>query len=333
MRNAILATVLAVSCRPARAETLTFTYLADASAGEWLGGGFFVAASDEDNALRIYRVPEGGAPLASWDPSALLALDGKSPELDIEGSARVGDTIYWITSHAPNKEGKPRPNRRRFFATRFTAAAGAPRFALAGRPTATLIDALARDPRYAAFDLTSAMLRPPKTPASLNIEALCDTPGGGLLIGFRSPCPGGRALLAPLDNPEEVIAGRAPLFGPPALLDLGGNGLRAMARAGGAYLLLSGSPAAGGEARLYRWDGRGQPSPLPLPELPRDATPEGLVAAELRGTPALLILSDDGTRPVGGVPAKALPDPAGRSFRAFVAPVPTGCEKPCKEVP
>jgi hypothetical protein len=297
------------------AETVTFTHMADASAGEWLGGGLFVAASDEDNTLRVYRFPQGGAPVAAWDVSPQLALAKKSPELDIEGSAKIGDTVYWITSHAPNKDGKPRPNRRRLFATRVTVADGVPAFEPVGGPVATLVADLDRDPRYAAFGLAAAALRPPKTPGSLNIEALCDTPQGGLLIGFRSPLPGGKALLAPLENPEETVRGAPPRFGGPVLLDLGGNGVRGMTRAGAAgYRILSGSALSGGEARLYAWDGGGAVTRLPL-ALPADATPEALIQLPQDG---LLVLSDDGTRPVDGRPAKDHPDPARRTFRGFL---------------
>jgi hypothetical protein len=295
---------------------VTFTHMADASAGEWLGHGLLVVANDEDNALRVYSLG-GGAPVASWDAAPHMGLAPKAPEMDIEGSARVGDTIYWITSHAPNKEGKPRPNRKRFFATRVTVTNGAPSFGLVGGPVATLVGDLDRDPRYAAFGLAAAALRPPKTPGSLNIEALCGTPEGGLLIGFRSPNPRGKALLAPLMNPAAVVAGAPPRFGDPLLLDLGGNGVRAMIRRGDSYLLMSGSALSGGAALLYRWDGRTAPQPEPLTELPADATPEGLIAVEQDGEPRLLALSDDGTRLVGGLPAKAHPDPTRRSFRGF----------------
>ena len=304
----------------AETPAVTFTHMADASAGEWLGHGLFVAASDEDNVLRVYRLPQGGAPVAAWDLSPLMALDKKSPEMDIEGSAKIGDVIYWITSHAPNKEGKPRPNRRRFFATRVAATNGIPLFQLVGKPVSALMDGLSSDPRYAPFDLTAAALRPPKTPGSLNIEALCDTPAGGLLIGFRSPVPDGKALLAPLENPAETAAGKPPRFGAPVQLDLGGDGVRAMARDGGTYLIVSGSPLRGGTPRLFRWEGgRSVPQPVPL-ELPADATPEALLMCEQNGKPRLLALSDDGMRLLDGIPAKLHPDPSRRAFRGFFLP-------------
>ena len=298
-------------------QPAVFTHMADASAGEWLGEDLFVAASDEDNALRVYRLTQGGAPVAEWDASPWMGLERKSPEMDIEGSATINGTIYWITSHAPNKEGRPRPNRKRFFATRVTVTNGVPSFQLAGQPVATLLADLERDPQYLGFGLATAALRPPKTPGSLNIEALCDTPEGRLLIGFRSPTPGGKALLAPLTNPEETVSGKPPRFGEPLLLDLGGNGLRAMVRAGSEYFIMSGSPLSGGTPSLYRWDGKNAPRKEPPAGLPADATPESLIVFERGGERDMLILSDDGTRLIGGQPAKSHPDPARRTFRVY----------------
>jgi hypothetical protein len=42
----------------------------------------------------------------------------------------------------------------------------------------------------------------------------------------RNPIPGKRALLVPLENPEEVVDGRAAKLGTPILLPLGGLGVR-----------------------------------------------------------------------------------------------------------
>lgn len=314
---------LSLSCLLAWADPLVFTQMADASAGEWLGGGLFVAANDEDNVLRVYRFPQGGAPVATWDAAPHMALLKKSPEMDIEGSAKIGDTLYWITSHAPNKEGKPRPNRQRFFAARVTFTNGIPAFERVGQPVATLLADLDHDPRYTAFGLAAAARRPPKTPGSLNIEALCDTPEGGMLIGFRSPTPQGKALLAPLVNPADVVVGQPPRFGDPILLDLAGKGIRAMLRTATAnYLILSGSSLSGGTPGLSRWDGQNAPYPLPLEGLAAGATLEGLIAVERDGAPALLALSDDGTRLIDSLPAKAHPDPARRSFRGFILRIP-----------
>jgi hypothetical protein len=54
-----------------------------------------------------------------------------------------------------------------------------------------------RDPRLRRFHLAAAAHRPAEAPDGLNIEGLAATPAGSLLIGFRNPLPGGRALARP----------------------------------------------------------------------------------------------------------------------------------------
>src|SRR5690349_1982196 len=94
-----------------------FTGTADASAAVALDADRFVVGSDEDSLLRVYRRSAPGKPVEIIDISRFLQLTKKSPETDIEAAARIGDRIYWITSHGENISGKDRPNRHRFFAT------------------------------------------------------------------------------------------------------------------------------------------------------------------------------------------------------------------------
>jgi hypothetical protein len=62
-----------------------------------------------------------------------------------------------------------------------------------------------------------------------NISPLAATPDEKLLIGFRNPIPGGRALLLPLQNPIEVVREWKPVqFGTPIELDLKGLGIRVL---------------------------------------------------------------------------------------------------------
>src|SRR5262245_33287740 len=95
-----------------------FSGACDASAGVALTDDLFAAADDESNHLRVYSLSGGSAPLFDRSVNAFLDVDPREPEADIEGAARVGDVIYWITSHARNKQGKERTSRQRLFATR-----------------------------------------------------------------------------------------------------------------------------------------------------------------------------------------------------------------------
>src|SRR5205823_3592182 len=147
---------------------------------------------------------------------------GKSSESDLEGAAKIGNRAFWISSHGRNKDGKFRPNRDRFFATDIKLVNGEVTLAPVGRPYKTWLDDLIGDPRFAAFHFAGAATHAPKASGGLNIEGLSATSEGHLLIGFRNPIPKGKALLIPLVNPNDVIAGKRPVFGSAIQLDLGG---------------------------------------------------------------------------------------------------------------
>jgi len=66
------------------------------------------------------------------------------------------------------------------------------------RPYVNLLDDLGRDERYVDCGWDWLPCFPLKSPGGLNIEGLCATPDGQLLIGFRNPIPDGKALIAPL---------------------------------------------------------------------------------------------------------------------------------------
>jgi hypothetical protein len=240
----------------------------------------------------------------------------------MEGAARIGERIYWITSHGCNASGEQQPSRQRFFATTGRVTNGVIDVRPVGRPYAGLLDVLSRDPRYQAFDLAPAARRMPKMPGALNIEGLAATPDGHLLIGFRNPIPNGRALLAPLLNPAEVIdAGKPARFGDPVLLDLGGLGIRSMEFRNDRYWIVAGSFDGGQSSRFYQWTGGvDEPVPFDLQEAD-DLNPEAITFFRSAGGDVLWVVSDDGTLIVNGKEAKKLKDPNQRRFRAVGIPL------------
>jgi hypothetical protein len=281
-------------------------------------------ADDEDNAIRIYRAGEGGFPLRSHELSHFLGVDPQKPESDIEAACRVGDRIYWITSHGQNQEGEYRSSRHAFFATATdTSGAVAP----IGRAYHGLLTDLLRESRLASFGLRAGSLLPPKSRGAVNIEGLCSLPSGHLLIGFRNPIPQGRALLVPLENPEALLRGEPARFGAPVQLNLDGLGIRDIIRISGEeakagvsnsvdeFIILAGSYDGSGKTRLYRWSG-GQAQPEALRGIDLGSI-NGEAIVHYPNTPKLLeVLSDDGTRKVNGIPCKKLTLPADRRFRS-----------------
>ncbi|HOW63927.1 MAG TPA: DUF3616 domain-containing protein [Candidatus Paceibacterota bacterium] len=293
-----------------------FEGMSDASAALGLEHGWLVVADDELNPLLVYDRDRGGTPQEAFDFNRFLMAGNKNEEADWEGAARIGNRTYWITSHGQNRKGKDRPARHRFFAADLQWEGTHPRLIPTGRPYTNLLADLARAPQLASFGLASAAKLAPKAAGALNIEGLCATPEGHLLIGFRNPIPGGKALLVPLLNPDRVIEGQAAELGNPVLLDLNGLGIRDLAWTGDRYLILAGPFEGKGDCHLYEW-----PSPGGTPRLwtqvsLKKMTAEALVLFPDLGLEKILILSDDGTRSVRGRPMKDLPANR-RSFRGM----------------
>lgn len=298
---------------------MIYADMCDASAAVALDETRFLVASDEDNTLRVYDRRIGGLPLARFDLSSFLKprkKDGAYRETDVEGAAQLGDRIYWITSHGRNRQGKQRPSRFRLFATKVSLAADAVTLQPVGQPCLNLLEALIADPRLAAFDLSAAASKAPKSKGALNIEGLAATPNGRLLIGFRNPIPRGKALIVPLENPGQAIRGERPKLGVPLLIDLDGLGIRSIGyhRAIEQYVIVSGSYKAGGDFRLYLWDGTTTKKPQRVKSVDFGKLgPEAIVVYPHQTT--IQVLSDDGTRKIGGTACKNLSDPTKRIFR------------------
>lgn len=300
---------------------LVFTGMCDASAAVAIDAHRFIVADDEDNVLRAYDASSPGAPLWSVDVSSDIGIAAKppkpgkpprrAPEADIEAATRVGALSFWMTSHGRNATGKPKAERLRLFAA--TLPTDSRPLAIQGRAYAGLLDDLLADPRLAAFGLKEASERPPKAEGGLNLEGMAARPEGGVWIGFRNPIPGGKALLLPLLNPEELIVGGRARFGDPRLLDLNGLGVRAISQRGGRYLILAGPYASEGNFRLFRWDGSAQLSQVPQEQL-QGLNPEAFFSPE--GRNEVLVLSDDGAVPINGTECKRLKDPKQKRFRA-----------------
>ena len=294
-----------------------YSGLCDASAAVFVAPSRFVVANDEDNTLRIYQTGTPEPQPGEVDLEPFLGIQGDKREADLEGATRIDGRIYWIGSHGASAKGKERPNRHRLFATDLASGPTGIELRPVGVPFRDLIPALA-GVAVVGFDPVAAGREAPESPGGLNIEGLTRTPDGKLLIGLRNPIPHGMALLVPLDNPAGLVEGREPpALGPPIPLDLGGLGVRSMeySDALGEYLIVAGTFDDSGRFALYRWSGRPSDRPVAIPEVDlQGLRPEALAVAP--GENRILLLSDDGSLPVGGTPCKDLINPRDRSFRA-----------------
>jgi hypothetical protein len=300
-----LAALLLIAAGAAGAQT-RYQGLCDASAAVALDARHFVVADDEHNRLTVYK---RGRPQAVGEVEldAFLRADKES---DLEGAAQVGSRIYWIASHARNSAGQLREDRQRFFATEIRGTTVDP----VGKPYTGLLADLLAAPALAPLKLSDAAGRAAEADGGFNIEGLAAAPDGSLLIGLRNPIPQGRALVVPLLNPAELVAGKGPArFGSAIRLDLGGRGVRSIDRVGSGYLIVAGPPADAGTFAMFRWSGKPNDMPTPARADPGTLRPEALVAWP---DGQITLLSDDGGVTVDKKACKDA-DKGKRAFRAL----------------
>lgn len=294
---------------------LVFEGLANASAAIPIGSNRFIAGCDEDNVLKLYEVGTR-QPVSRFETSPWLGLQTRNGEADLEGAARIGNVSFWIGSHGRNGSGDWRPDRQRLVAFRIVTRNGRDSLELLGQPVRSLLDDLLAEPRLEPLDLRTASARAPGQ-GGLNIEGLAEGNDHSLVLGLRGPLCQGRAVLIPLLNPLEKIEGKPARLGDPVFLDLGGRGIRDLARVDNDLYILAGSPDGGGKTQLHRWGGTGtNPVRVEIPKL-KGLNPEALVLLGAGRSRRLLVLSDD-----GNLASNRNPEPVPRTFRAMAVPIP-----------
>ncbi len=317
-------------------KVLVYCGASDASAAAAINDDMFVVADDENNILRVYKTGDSEMPVFSYDLTSFLEVEPDYPEADIEGATKIGNRIYWITSHGRNEDGKIRPSRYRFFATDIEIKDGDVYIQPVGRPYKTLVQGMLKDENLRSLGLDkstqfdavklSKKQRGKLAPKEqgLNIEALCASADGKILyIGFRNPRPvrkntpnviaspsegisngasaNEKALVIPLYNANAIVEKSVlSVLGKPILWDLNNLGIRSMEYSAfhKAYFIIAGPHYEGRKFALYRWSGSIDEQPKLVRDLSfqRDFTPEVIVC--FGNLDKLLILSDDGSLPV-----------------------------------
>ena len=308
-RGAAIAGMLAIavvfSATMPAAEVVTFLGMCEPSAAVGLQDGDFdrfVVANDEDNRLRVYS-QGGGVPAAEVDLDAIIE-PRPTRAADLEAAAWLGDRAYWIGSHSRNSSGKLREDRWQLFATRLGGAEGEvvldPRASIHTLLSAIGAASLELEAAIRADRSEDEALAPDN--GGFNIEGMAATAdGSGLLIGLRSPLLENRAIIVPLANPAEALAGAAPDLGELMLLDLDGRGIRSFDHSPTrAEFIVVAGPIRGGPFAIYRWSGASDDAPILLEQATAslleldDFTPEAMIISADGNT--ALLLSDDGDR-------------------------------------
>ena len=323
-------------------NVMHFNEICNASAGVGLTDDLFVVVDDEDKVVnkrlevkslpfRVYSLRRPGVPISvaelpgkATDPVIAANVSG---ELDLEASATLNDVVFWIGSHSASSGGMPAPNRRRLFAVRFKLQGEQLSVTPVGRAYGTLLEDLAGDSRYDQYMLQKAAKQDSKTPGGLSIEGMTVLPNGALAIGFRNPVPGGQALVATLLNPLQVIESQKARFAQPILLDLGGQGIRAMDTVQNAVLIVGGpatEPLKNSQGTgsvpphgLYLWSGWST-KPQRLAETELSAL---FVEGVFPVGKTLLLISDDGKMKLPQGLCQDLSKEQ-RQFRAVTIPMP-----------
>lgn len=270
-----------------RATTPTSRVLvatSDASTAIAVGDGHLLIADDERAPIRLYDARVSGRELATFSPGS---TDG---EVDFEAAARKGDAIFWLGSHGNRKDGGGQASRHRIYQTRLTGSGADARLEAVGTPYRNLRsdlvewDRTEHDGELGLYTPGDGKI-PPDRLNGFNVEGAEFSPDdSALYLGFRSPVvppqSGGRALIVPLENVEQLTSGSATAaeFGDPILLDLGGHSIREIRKnASDEYLILSataGQPTGESEQALWAWDGDPAVAPVRLAtQVARDLEP------------------------------------------------------------
>jgi hypothetical protein len=325
------------------------TGMTDASTAIAVDERYMWVGDDERQVLRLYRRDQSGPAVSTFDCGPFLGLtdieNGVPREVDIEGSTRVGQRLFWIGSHSHAEIGEVRTNRSRLFATDMSGTGAAATLSYVGRYEHLKEDlvnwdhsnAHGRGADYFGFAASTAEGVLPKAPdgSGFNIEGLAMAPGSTNIgwIGFRAPLVPAtnraHALIVPVLNFDRLAVGNGPVgsavFGAPIELSLGCRGIRSIEGDTNGYLIVAGpagTPFSFSQHhfKLFTWSG--DPTEMPQQHAAdfTGMTPEGIV--ELPPPPwtassPVQYVSDNGTTDYygDGVEGKKLPEPNFKKFR------------------
>ena len=174
-------------------DDLRFHYGAsDGSTAQSISSDYMWVADDEDQVLRLYDRNQSGQPLSSVNISDGLGSDA---EIDLEGSFRNGDTIFWLGSHT-NTE------RSVFFRTVETGTGATATLTYTGFYSSLREDLIDWD-QTNGHGLGADFLG---LATGLEIEGLAIDPNApdGALLAFRGPLIDGDAFMVPVTNFQAI---------------------------------------------------------------------------------------------------------------------------------
>lgn len=243
----------------------------DASTALVIDSTYMIVGDDEANALRVYD-RSGGAAVAEWSFATDLGIAAN--ELDLEASAQIGSTLYFLGSHSNSSGGGEQNNREYLFSATITGTGAATTFTYVGKysnlesdlATWDSSNAHGKGANYYGLTASSTSGVAPEAVNGFSIEGMAASADGTkLFLAFRAPQTSASAREKALIVPVEVtglIGGSSATFGAPVELNLGGRGIRSIEKAsdGSGYLIIAGpagaaSSSVANDFRLFTWDG------------------------------------------------------------------------------
>lgn len=257
----------------------------DGSTAQAIDENYMWVADDENQILRLYDRNQSGMPVKRINFVPDL---GSDDEIDLEGSFRNGDLLYWMGSHTNDE-------RSVIFGAIESDDGAEASLTYAGSYTSLRDDLVAWDSNNQHglgvnyFGLAT----------SFEIEGLAYDPNSpdGALLGFRGPLVDGKAILVPVTNFQSLVttdaAAGSAVFGDPIEIGLDGHSFRSIECNDNGCLIVAGPAGTVTGFRLFTWSGNAEDAPeyrgLDLSGLANMSNFEGIVAL-----PAGPFLGSDG---------------------------------------
>jgi hypothetical protein len=241
-----------------------------------VGDGYMIVGDDESNVLRLYHERTSGQPVKTFDFTGVLPVG--TSEIDIESSARAGNTLYWMGSLSNSKSGNLDPERDIVFAATISGSGANTTLTYLGSYTHLREDLISWDQANGnplGFAAATASGVASNETDGFNVEGLEFAAGSTstAYLAFRAPIEPSsdrtKALLVPVTNFSSLVTDGNPgstsaTFGAPLEWSLGGLGIREIRKnAAEQYLLIAGtSDDSNSTFGLYSWDGNPADQPV-----------------------------------------------------------------------
>jgi hypothetical protein len=225
----------------------------DGSTAITTGGDHLWVGDDENQTLRLFQMNQSTTPLKAIDFNDDL---GSTAEIDIEGSIRYGNELYWMGSLASAE-------RSVVFKATETGMGAEADLLYGGVYRDLRSDLLAWDANGdhgLGNDFFGLSL-------GFEVEGLAADPNNpdGAILGFRSTLTDNKALLVKVDNFKTIVApepnSNSAVIGDYMLMDLQGRSIRSLECNAFGCLVIAGPSGTTNGFKLHTWTGNFEDQP------------------------------------------------------------------------